>query len=572
MGKGIRMMKNGVRAVVLAALFALCASQAPAAPPICPHICYWTGAIASWAQGAPWIKVLSALDCQGGHDMGCKVFYRPYDIPGHDDGGTGDGTGMADAVLARLATIPPAAWPEAVGYRNEFGGSDTTTTAQFINYRNRLRAGGYSGWIVFGSYSTGVPESYRWSQSDVKNAVNLADAIETHEYFDLTVAHCYSWLMCRHVRFINENPYLQGKPWFIGEAGSDRISNSSCHEDSCDRRGWRYVGCGAQKLTDTQYINELTSYRSQCSSQVVAVFLFQQGDGNWADFDVMGTSVATWMQSTWPAVTTGTIAGNVKSSAGQNLSGAVISTSTGGYSATTDSSGNYTIPGVAPGVYNISASKSGYNQSTQTGRTVTANQTTTVNFTLTPVPPGTLVGTVRSASGEALPSATVTLTPGGAWATTDASGGYSIGNLSPGVYTATATKQGYMDASASVTIQSGSTTTHDFSLYDLGTELLTNGSFDSGCTGWSKSQSPSGIYWGCGNKAYPDGTVIMLTDKAVTASNGSAFWIEEDDRSSGIRVSAANSLAPGTRAAYVSGVLATANGERVISQAQFATQ
>ena len=705
-----------IRIVTIAITISALGSSALAAPPVCPHICYWRSDIAEWARGAPWIKVLSALDCQRGHDLGCKVFYRPYDIPGHDDGGTGDGTGMAEAVLARLATIPSDKWPEAIGYRNEFGGSDTTTTAQFINYYNRLRAGGYKGWIVFGSYSTGVPESYRWSQSDVRNAVNLADAIETHEYFDLTEAKCHSWLMCRHVRFINENPYLAGKPWFIGEAGSDRISNASCREDPCNRRGWRYVDCGAQKLTASQYINELNIYRNLCANQVVAIFLFQQGDTNWADFDVMGTEVATWMQGTWPAVTTGTIVGNVKNTSGQNLSGVSVSTDTGGYSTTTDAAGNYTIPGVMPGTYSVSASKTGYVTSTQAGKVVSANQTTIVNFTLMPVPPGTLAGTVKSVSGQVLEGATVTIAPGGASAVTNAQGNYTISGLAVGNYTATASKQGYTESVAPVTIQSGLTTTQNFTLHNLGTELLTNGSFTSGCTGWSKSQTPSGAYWGCGNKAYPnpwpgqgghswnafiacggffcdtsftgeqhqdnvvvraglsywasaqvyyepilhagdptdqkerivlafnngvthssawhthttpngwdritlsgavpsgatsmtfkvelahtdgqwsgtgaidecsfqvptgtissakgypDGTVIMLRNKTVTASNGSAFWIEEDDRTSGIKVAASNSLTPGTRVSWVSGILTTVNGERVLGQALFAPE
>lgn len=79
----------------------------------------------------------------------------------------------------------------------------------------------------------------------------------------------------------------------------------------------------------------------------------------------------------------GTIAGNVKNSSGQNLVGATVTTSPGSYTGTTNANGNYTISSVPVGTYSVTASKSGYNPSTQTGKTVNTNQTTTVNFTLT---------------------------------------------------------------------------------------------------------------------------------------------------------------------------------------------
>lgn len=623
----------GLAILVFVALSA-CSVLAADGPPFCPHINSWNSTVQNWAQGAPWIKVLSALDASRAKDMGSKVFYRPYDIPGipgHDDGGTGDGRGMAEAVLARLSTIPSSKWPDAIGYRNEFGGNDTTTPQQFIHYYDRLRAGGYTGWIVFGSYSTGVPESYRWSQTDVKNAVLKADAVETHEYFDLTESFCHTWLCCRHVRFINENPYLLGKPWFIGEAGSDRISGG-CHEDPCNRRGWRHFDCGAQKLTEQQYIAELSKYRSLCAPQVPAVFIFQQGDQwNWNDFEVVGTSVGTWMQSTW-GISEGAISGVVRTAAGQGLPGAAVTTNPGGYSATTNASGGYAIPNVPAGTYDVTASKPGYIPDTQSGKSVSGGSTTVVNFTLNPAPPGV--------------------------------------------------------------------------------ELLTNGDFESGCTGWAHSESPAGIYWGCGNKAYPgtgggagghswnaflacggyfcdksftgeqhqdnvpvtpgayytasakvyyepvahprdatdckerivlvfnngiihasewrthttyngwdtitlsgfvpagtlsmtfrvevshtdgqwsgtggvdecsfisqapcpdistaksyaDGTVLRLSDKTVSAVANGAFWIQESDRTSGIRVNAVNTLPVGAKV-DVAGALATVNGERVLQSA-----
>ncbi|MGB9618922.1 MAG: carboxypeptidase regulatory-like domain-containing protein, partial [Armatimonadota bacterium] len=56
-------------------------------------------------------------------------------------------------------------------------------------------------------------------------------------------------------------------------------------------------------------------------------------------------------------------------------------------SATADANGNYTLS-LAPGTYNLTASATGYQSQTKTDITVTAGQTTTVNFVLTPLAPG----------------------------------------------------------------------------------------------------------------------------------------------------------------------------------------
>lgn len=71
----------------------------------------------------------------------------------------------------------------------------------------------------------------------------------------------------------------------------------------------------------------------------------------------------------------------MKNKDGVNIAGATVSTNTGGYSATTDANGNYTISNVAAGTYNVTASKSGYVSEVKNGISVTAGQTTTCNFT-----------------------------------------------------------------------------------------------------------------------------------------------------------------------------------------------
>ena len=62
------------------------------------------------------------------------------------------------------------------------------------------------------------------------------------------------------------------------------------------RTGWR----DRNKLTEQQYIDQMQIYRAGCASEVVAVFVFQQGDQtSWSNYEVVGTSVATYMKTTW---------------------------------------------------------------------------------------------------------------------------------------------------------------------------------------------------------------------------------------------------------------------------------
>lgn len=64
-------------------------------------------------------------------------------------------------------------------------------------------------------------------------------------------------------------------------------------------------------------------------------------------------------------------------------------------------------------------------------------------------------------------------------------------------------------------------------------------------------------------KAYPDGTVIKLTDKPVSISTASAYWIQETNRSCGIKIVSNSMPSAGTKMT-VYGTLATTTGERRI--------
>jgi hypothetical protein len=82
-----------------------------------------------------------------------------------------------------------------------------------------------------------------------------------------------------------------------------------------------------------------------------------------------------------------------------------------------------------------------------------------------PPPPGAISGHVTDAATHAALSGATVSIQGGASTTTDVAGAYTLGNLSAGSYTLTASKTGYMSSSpTAVSVTSGNTTTQDFAL------------------------------------------------------------------------------------------------------------
>jgi thermitase len=161
-----------------------------------------------------------------------------------------------------------------------------------------------------------------------------------------------------------------------------------------------------------------------------------------------------------PPPTTGTVAGRVTdASTGSAVAGATVSTSDA--SATTDAAGNYTLGNVATGTVTVSASASGYLAGSQSV-SVTAGASTTTSFALTKAT-GAIAGTVTDASsGSAIAGATVSA--GSSSTVTNASGTYTLTGMNPGTITVNATANGYTNASKTISITSGTTTTATFLL------------------------------------------------------------------------------------------------------------
>lgn len=129
-------------------------------------------------------------------------------------------------------------------------------------------------------------------------------------------------------------------------------------------------------------------------------------------------------------VTAGSISGTVTDSVTTAaLAGATVSYSGG--SATTNSSGAYTLTGVSAGTYTVTASVTGFT-SGSASVTVTAGANATKNFGLLATH-GFISGKVTDAQTTAsITGATVTCTCAGSGVITDASGSYSFTNVSPG--------------------------------------------------------------------------------------------------------------------------------------------
>jgi protocatechuate 3,4-dioxygenase beta subunit len=133
----------------------------------------------------------------------------------------------------------------------------------------------------------------------------------------------------------------------------------------------------------------------------------------------------------------GTITGKILNQAKNAVAGACVTAGPAG-SATTNSSGVYTIAGLTPGSYTLTikgCSAGTYFTTTIPAVQVAAGQTTTVAATL--VAPGTITGKISNSSGKALSGACVSASPSGGNTTTNASGVYTLTGLVAGTYTLT---------------------------------------------------------------------------------------------------------------------------------------
>lgn len=363
----------------------LMAEDKPYAVPICPHILGWPDDVKEWANGAPWIKALDITSCAIAKERGARVFYRVWD---HASGPDGDpsigGEKFGQEILERLKFLPREKWPDAIGFQNEFNNVSPQTARCFVDMYDTLRRGGYRGLIVYGSYGPGGPtDPKEWERPHIKEACLKADAIETHEYWDLTVKHSNTWLAHRHIRAMNDYPWLRTKPWFIGEFGSDGVNQK---EDPQKRSGWR----DRNKLTADEYIRQIEIYRHgdpkegvpAAAENVLAVFLYQQGapPHMWQGWETRGTKLMDYMKSTWTP-THGFITGKVTGPDGKPVAGVEVVVAGTNRKALTDARGVYWLFALKPGRHDLKATAPGLS-SASARLQIKAGDILTVGFTL----------------------------------------------------------------------------------------------------------------------------------------------------------------------------------------------
>ena len=163
--------------------------------------------------------------------------------------------------------------------------------------------------------------------------------------------------------------------------------------------------------------------------------------------------------------TTGTIAGKVtNASNGAAIAGATVSVPNLA-AATTDTSGNYSLHNVPTGSQTVTATKSGWGSRSVTV-TVNSGATTTANIQLSTS--GKITGTVKNGSGTAIGGATVKIS-GGVIATTvtlttSSTGTYTSPWIPVGNYTVTVSKTGLTTQQKPATVNTGATTTVNFTM------------------------------------------------------------------------------------------------------------
>lgn len=161
-----------------------------------------------------------------------------------------------------------------------------------------------------------------------------------------------------------------------------------------------------------------------------------------------------------PAITlissSGAISGIVKSSAGAAIAGASVGY--GGGTATTDGNGSYTLTGVPVGTIQLVASAQGFQSVTQSV-VVIGGKTSTANFTLTAAATnGTVTGKITNASSGAIVTGATVSWSGGS-TMSNASGIYTLTNVTAGAQNITAVKTGYLAHTLAANVVGGATST-----------------------------------------------------------------------------------------------------------------
>lgn len=269
--------------------------------PICRHTLpgVYDQATVEWAAQGPFVKVADPRAIPIAMTTCRQTFYRPCFLPGDSgEGDCPDGAAWAATVIASIRG-ESGVWPAYLGFRNEMIPTAANVT-QYLRYRAALRQAGFTGLVVFGSFSVGRPDFGEWAGIVAAFGQDRPDAVELHEYWSLTI----QWgrdhdLTLRHLLLFSQNLIPSSWTLFIGECGSDNLQSQGVYEDSQQRHGWN----DRQKLLPDQFATQLGSYGVLCHPNVLAAFVFADGDNGdpqWASYRTMGQpAIEQAEQASW---------------------------------------------------------------------------------------------------------------------------------------------------------------------------------------------------------------------------------------------------------------------------------
>jgi protocatechuate 3,4-dioxygenase beta subunit len=204
---------------------------------------------------------------------------------------------------------------------------------------------------------------------------------------------------------------------------------------------------------------------------------FGSPETNWSDAaKQIYLNAVDWAINARQAEVAGVVTG-----AGEPVAGASVTAVEAATSTTTGPDGSYAI-GLVEGTYTIEVTAHGFAPATEQVVVPEAG-TVTLDIDLVPLPRGEVSGVVTSATGEPVAGATVSGDGPGDWsATTGADGRYLAANLIEGDYQVTASADGFLPATGTVTISAAAPATLDLTLQPIDVGVL--GDVDGALTGY----------------------------------------------------------------------------------------
>lgn len=344
----------------------------------------------------------------------------------------------------------PALAPDIIN--NSWGGNPYRTT--FIKDIDVLQAAGII--TVFSAGNSGpFPES-------IESPANLTDTLSVAATDEIDAV---AWYSSRGPSVLTDAQ----NPW-LAAPGSEVLSalpNGSYGFNSGTSMATPHVsGAIALLLSANPNLTRPEILQILAQTAVPIAATHPNNNSGWGLLDAYA-AVSTQVVS---GISSGVVRSGDGPIVGANV---VISTSSGAaLELATDEDGRYQAA-LAPGTYQLTAAPYGYAKGTAE-ITITANQTTTHNFELDPLPGGIVRGTVRSAAtNQPVPAAIVVAgTPVEIF--TDVNGHYQL-TLPQGPYTITAAAAGYRSQHTAVTLINDQTIDQDFTLEPAPTILLVDG-------------------------------------------------------------------------------------------------